>query len=806
MLSWVVSTVAHSRNEFGLIDMDRPVKRLRVAPEFTAHLVPLLSTDAYTQLDGLMQRFERHELSLGDLANRGETERRLALQLGSLPEQVAARVSDAQTGIAQTAADKVESVMADRAAADEERNAAQAKIDTFKRLRGIFGPIYDMFEGAQLSEQDAERIKPFLNDPDPILSYVACEAGEDDDSFENGPTGLQRYRELRGEVQRANAVSDPRTCERCISEGITHTEVVCVHALMGQKPQQRSCFDPICSGWRAQPLPPNAGLAPPLTESAPLQPLSDPSNVTTLSLPATSASDSHLAVVGVKPSSAPPSPPSLPPLPPNLPQPLSGLPPAGLLLPPPSDDSLSPTAVPPPEIGSEAWTQLPDEKRHSELRALFNAVSLNNLQVSGVRGMLQQYLRRIAPLERLPAKRGYEWRGTRYAGAVLKGSFTQLLTKWYNPILCRVLEYMDENAGISIWAAADAVEARRTELGTFEKLRPDFSHFLGNEAARVPFMKRLHDPEFATASLALLAPPPPPPPSDVVEVEVAVTDSQACDSLLSIPALENATTRILGLDPAISSGFSVIQLDSAGGILSISVGVLDVSDKSLASDGARCNDLQRQLRPLLTPPPDRVYVESFFGHGRQCDAISYMLRAAIAMELAANEIDRVEVAPQSWKKTVAHGNADKAAVKSAIEERMDFRFPVSLFIRGRWLKFRDDASDATGIALHGVAQLHGSISFAESFLVEAPGLPKARPGRVIETSPAAPSSPSATVEAVEAAPSTPVQPERVLHDPWACTLNKGCILRCNHTGICQFGEAALAVRPGRGTKRLHDSL
>ena len=147
----------------------------------------------------------------------------------------------------------------------------------------------------------------------------------------------------------------------------------------------------------------------------------------------------------------------------------------------------------------------------------------------------------------------------------------------------------------------------------------------------------------------------------------------------------------------------------------------------------------------------------------------------------------LQVPAQTWKKTIAgKGSADKGEVKKAIEKQTSFHFPANLFIRGRWLKFRSDASDATAIALHGVRQVYEGISFAEPLIVEAPGLPKPRPGKVLEMAPLEVSPPVlAPIVAVEEAVDSPPRPERVLHDPFACTLVHGCTLACNHTGLCR---------------------
>ena len=141
ILSWIVSTVARPRDRLGFIDAQRPAKRFLVAAVFTEHLKPLLATSEFSALDALVRRHEEHELSLGALAQRGAQEQRLSLQMGSLPDQLAARISDPQTGVAQAAVGRVDSIMTQRAIVDQARKTAEAKIATYKRLRDIFGPI-----------------------------------------------------------------------------------------------------------------------------------------------------------------------------------------------------------------------------------------------------------------------------------------------------------------------------------------------------------------------------------------------------------------------------------------------------------------------------------------------------------------------------------------------------------------------------------------------------------------------------------------------------------------------------------------
>ena len=126
ILSWVVSTVARPRDRLGFIDAERPPKRFLVAAVFTEHLKPLIGTSEFTALETLVRRHEQHEISLGALAQRGAQEQRLSLQMG---------------GVAQAAADRVDSIISRRATTDGARKAAEAQIVTYKRLRGFFGPI-----------------------------------------------------------------------------------------------------------------------------------------------------------------------------------------------------------------------------------------------------------------------------------------------------------------------------------------------------------------------------------------------------------------------------------------------------------------------------------------------------------------------------------------------------------------------------------------------------------------------------------------------------------------------------------------
>lgn len=221
-------------------------------------------------------------------------------------------------------------------------------------------------------------------------------------------------------------------------------------------------------------------------------------------------------------------------------------------------------------------------------------------------------------------------------------------------------------------------------------------------------------------------------------------------SEVAVPACEGAVVRVMGLDPSMSCGVAIVQLNDRNEVLAMDVGVLDVSKKK-ATAGSKCNELQRQLAPLLVPPPDVVYLESYFVHpyrdptdsrwtvSQEGIDLNYKLRGALEMALDALGVPYEYVAPQTWKKEVVHdGGADKQTVRDAIELMMGQRFHARLFSHGRWnTTFRFDASDAAGVALYGTTRRAGSIAFAPGFTVASFGLPKRRAGLAVAPAPVA---------------------------------------------------------------------
>ena len=160
----------------------------------------------------------------------------------------------------------------------------------------------------------------------------------------------------------------------------------------------------------------------------------------------------------------------------------------------------------PPAIGTDAWKALSEAARHADLKSLLHTCTINGMKNGGVSQMLRMYLTKIAPLERQPAKRGFGWRGALYAGKEYSQAWSDLLGKFYEPILARVVEYMEVNACSSIWEAANAIEKERIEAGDFRNFmkRSSMSCFRKAEV-RARFKAKLLDPDLA--STALEAPP-----------------------------------------------------------------------------------------------------------------------------------------------------------------------------------------------------------------------------------------------------------------------------------------------------------
>ena len=140
--------------------------------------------------------------------------------------------------------------------------------------------------------------------------------------------------------------------------------------------------------------------------------------------------------------------------------------------------------------------------------------------------------------------------------------------------------------------------------------------------------------------------------------------------------------------------------------------------------GHRGLDIRKRLLPLLNMKPRMVFIEKFFGKGRDSDSVSYGIQTAIKMTLVEHGIEYKEICPQTWKcKVEGHGNAEKAQVTNALIEifgpmpkrlSLDGKSTMSFFHKDR------HASDAMAICYCGVSNELPLISFTKPVSVNAP--------------------------------------------------------------------------------------
>ena len=679
MMSWLVSCAARPRDRFGMIDIKQAIKRRVVDTVFTAHLDILLDTPLFQQLESDVRSYEKAEIDMGQLANVGAAERRTRAQLTGMERRMAELPG------------QVEQVLRPRL------DGQDARLDDEHEI----GLDRDFFASLPPDVQESFR------DPD----------GTD-------PVGTQklrdvRLRRVRFRAAQAGSMIRHMQCDRCIAEGAPGG--VCTHLPQLVPSPRTRCFAAAAAHATTASFGPLAaatfgveGSTDPSFEPCPVALAAAAVMHAPTAEHAAAASNLAVALAATAPGQT---------AGPLAAAAASTAAARSLVV----AKSLSATAV-------DAETHVENEALSRENDILKAKVARSGLEqdplqlkqlVGGVRQMLRVFLTLVAPKER----QGTDWR-SKVHGEKRAEALKQLLTKSYYPVLYVVMQrHIDD--GMEIGAACAAVDHLRG--------RVDWK-FISNlpkleDEAKGRYKEKLLDADFAEMALAAAAaaaemalaaaakpsplPPLPPPPEEEDHEEPTVNS-------LTVPIVEGASTRYIAIDPALSCGFAILQLNEAGQILSIDVGVLDVSSKGYTcdgqGDGARLNALTRQLAPLLSPSPDRVFGESFFGHSRGSDAISFKVRGAIEMLVAKDGVPYHEVAQQTWKKAVAgSGTADKGLVKTQIESKMGHSFPDTLYINRRWQNFRDDASDAVGIGLWGVLQHHSELSFAGSFRLAALG-------------------------------------------------------------------------------------
>jgi Holliday junction resolvasome RuvABC endonuclease subunit len=343
---------------------------------------------------------------------------------------------------------------------------------------------------------------------------------------------------------------------------------------------------------------------------------------------------------------------------------------------------------------------------------------LKTRELRDVSHMLRQWVTVVAPQER----HGDLWRSKRTIGDAEAHQLAELLSSYYYPVLYAVMKRrLDDGMPLDA-AVADVQKLKAPGEWKFISSLPKLDNRKKKEY-KTALLALTSTDAAASTPLALLSQPPssPEPPSPTAG---DASSPMTPDSATSLPIATVSNKRILAFDPALSCGWALLEVTNALVVTSVSVGVIQVDGGDRGDVGARCNDLKRAIIPLMTPPPACVVVESYHGHARASDAISFSLRAVIAMETNARNILLVELAPQTWKSDIGvSGNEiDKEVIKIKLESMLGSQFPAKLPnpTTGRLINFRYDASDALGIALAGARQHHTGLSFASPLVISAP--------------------------------------------------------------------------------------
>ena len=84
MLAWVVSTAARPRDRFGGILASCATKADIVSSDISSHMDAIYDTDEYEEMVKIVREFEEQEISRGDVAQRGGSERRTREDIAEL--------------------------------------------------------------------------------------------------------------------------------------------------------------------------------------------------------------------------------------------------------------------------------------------------------------------------------------------------------------------------------------------------------------------------------------------------------------------------------------------------------------------------------------------------------------------------------------------------------------------------------------------------------------------------------------------------------------------------------------------------
>ena len=735
--AWVVSTCARPRDRFGYILKDLPTKGEIVADEFYSHMQAVDDTEEYEWLMGVVRSIEDTEIARGDLAHRAGLERRVREDIADLKTTLQASSSTvaAQSSSAvAAAASTVSTAIVDAA-------SSTSQIQRCRKCRAK--PFIQQLQHSCRRPAEADPVGWSAADR---LHGCACHFNASDNSrcremadalrAGDGDKFMRLYREWDGASEHDECVDQLGTAwlHLAVEQGL----ITIVDFLLVQSTAMLEAVDlhsgkPIAYAFEQPPvrcrpvdmvaklLEYGANPTAPCTKSAHHGLGRTPEYLARRLLNADQA-EQVIALLRSRTISVPVreglpsrgSTSSWLPLTQRIVSPasstaltISSAPAAA------SSTSLTVSSAPAAaSTSSEASLQQQLALAKAQLEACSGSkakvpqnmpLELKSLQ--DVPQMMRVWRTIIAPQE----SKGTSWRSEKTVGGSLHEWAKQLLSHKYYPVLNAVMKHhLDDGMNL------DAAVAEVQKL----KAPGDWKLISSLPTPDAETKKRYREALLALSPFDASSTPPRSSP------EPSATPPSAPLAIAAPPVVPVAdgATRYLAFDPSLSCGWAILEV-MADQVVSVAVGAIQVDGFDI---GSRCNDLQHQMQPLMTPPPASIFVESFYTKGQATDAISISLRAVIAMEANSRDISLVEVAPQSWKSAIGVSGAekDKAMIKAKLASTFGAAFPAKLpnASSGRLISFKDDASDAAGIALFGAKQRHDPLSFVAPMTISAPSL------------------------------------------------------------------------------------
>lgn len=227
-----------------------------------------------------------------------------------------------------------------------------------------------------------------------------------------------------------------------------------------------------------------------------------------------------------------------------------------------------------------------------------------------------------------------------------------------------------------------------------------------------PKAKRAPRKPKAPAVVAVVAAPAAP---SVVPVVVAEVAEEVWD-----PNADPNVVRVAAVDVSRSTGWCVAEYNKVTMVTRLlRYGLIVTDNLKDETEGQYVSSFYRKCGVLLHRfKPDVCHIENFFVN-RSCSqgiACNYLLRGALYHQCWNHGIPYTLFSSFDWKATILHkvrltkedrkmlSNPKKAVIVAALKNRWGILFPEKIpspKTKGL-VNFKDDVSDATGQALHGI--------------------------------------------------------------------------------------------------------